>query len=226
MSMSYSASDASNINDIGGSVGNQQTIPVQQPQSYGQPTMSIEEIQKSRNSELTGIGNGNSHISPNAPAIGVAPQNSNVVSQDVINKMIPDIQNAAVDGSLRLPSRDIPQQPTQFTNDPAIQPNQHVKFAENNTKYIYDTPPVHVPMKPSTVKQDANVWFDELFVPALAGVLFYIFSSSGGLDMIQKVIPSIFKSDRTMKSNGPMVLSVFFIASLYGCINLHAYFTK
>jgi hypothetical protein len=194
--------------------------------------MSIEEIQKSRNSELASIGNGGhgggrqSNISPNAPALGNPPLQSNVVSQDIINKMIPDIQNAAMDGSLALPSRDIPQQPTQFTNDPAVQPNQHVKFAENNTKYIYDTPPVHVPMKQQAVERDANVWFDELFVPALAGVLFYIFSSSGGLDMIQKVIPSIFKSDGSMKSNGLAVLSVVFMVSLYGCINAHVYFTK
>mgnify|MGYP007117379103 CR=1 FL=1 len=217
--MSYGTSDASNINDIGGNVNTNQSAPLQQP--YNQPTLTIEDIQKSRNNELTGIGNGGT----NAPNASV-PGQSNVVPQDIINKMIPDIQNAAMDGSLKLPSRDIPQQPTQFTNDPAVQQNQHVKFTENNTKYIYDNAPVRVPMKRDGIQQDANIWFDELFVPVLAGVLFYIFSSTGGLEMIQKVIPSIFKSDGTMKSNGLMVLSICFVASLYGCINMHSYFTK
>lgn len=223
MSMSYSTSDASNIGDIGGNL-NVQTAPIQQ--SYNQPIMSVEDIQKSRNNELTSIGNGGSNVPANAPVSGTPPSQSNVVPQDVINKMIPDIQNAAMDGSLRLPNRDIPQQPTQFTNDPTVQQNQHVKFAENNTKYIYDSAPVRVQMKQNDGRQDANIWFDELFIPVLAGVLFYIYSSSGGLDMIRKVIPSIFKSDGTMKSNGLFVLSICFVVSLYGCINTHLYFTK
>jgi hypothetical protein len=184
--------------------------------------MSIEDIQKARNADLNNLGNdsqGNSSFSGS----GINSQ-QHVVPQDVINKMIPDIQNAARDGSLTLPSRDIPHSQMQFTTDQEIQPNKQVQFAPNDTKYIYDSEPDHVGRVP--VLSDANIWFDELFIPALAGILFYVVTCSRGIEMSQKFIPSIFKSDGSMKQNGPVILGVCFSGMIYGGIKLHEYIAK
>ena len=223
MSMSYSTtSDASSINIGGGHSGND--TPVQQNSSGINGIMSIEDIQKARNADLNNLGNAPSgHPQTGAPPTGNTYQ-QNVVPQDVINKMIPDIQNAARDGSLLLPSRDIPSSQTQFTTDHEIQHDRQVHFSNNDTKYIYESEPEYTGRRP--MLNDANIWFDELFIPVMAGILFYALTCSRGTELSQKFIPSIFKSDGSMKNNGPIVLATCFSGMIYGGVKLHEYIAK
>ena len=233
MSMSYgTTSDASSINDIGGGYSGN-AIPAQQNSAGGggggvDGIRSIEDIQNSRNEDLNNLGNGPQSARTGPPPMGAPPTGNtyqqNVVPQDVINKMIPDIQNASRDGSLLLPSRDIPHSQTPFTTDHEIQQDKQVHFAPNNTKYIYETEPEFTGRQP--MARDANAWFDELFIPVMAGILFYAVTCSRGVELSQRFIPSIFKSDGSMKQNGATVLAVCFAGLLYGGIKSHEYFVK
>jgi hypothetical protein len=221
--MSYgSSNDSSSINDIGGGYSGQ-GIPAQQNGRKGVDGIrSIEDIQKARNDELNALGNGPRSGPPSSSNGSKYPMN--VVPQDIINKMIPDIQNAAQDGSLMLPSRDIPHSQSSFTTDHHIQQERQVHFAPNNTKYIYETESDHPDSRPTL--KDANMWFDELFIPVMAGILFYAVTCPRGIELSQQLIPSIFKSDGSMRQNGPMVLAICFTGVLYFGIKSHEYFSK
>lgn len=232
MSMSYgTTSDASSISDMGGGYSGN-AVPAQQNSAGGggvDGIRSIEDVQKARNDDLSNLGNGPpAQHATGPPQMGAPPTGNtyqqNVVPQDVINKMIPDIQNAARDGSLLLPSRDIPHSQTQFTTDHEIQQDKQVQFAQNNTKYIYDTEPKFTGRQP--MAQDANAWFDELFIPIMAGILFYAVTCSRGIELSQRFIPSIFNGDGSMKQNGATVLAACFAGLLYGGIKSHEYFMK
>ena len=183
-----------------------------------QPTPpTLEDIQKSRNSEIESIRSQDRVVQE-------PHTNTSVVSQDIINKMIPDIQSANERGYLSLPDRDIPKNETQYTNDTSIQPNKQVQFSADTTDYI----PRQVDNTESSSVDKKSHWsreflYDELFTPILAGILFYIFSNDKGIEIIQKLIPSLFRSDGNMKKYGNLVISCIFSFTIYTFIKTYDY---
>ena len=188
--------------------------PSTQQPSYTSPT--LEDIQKSRNNDISTIRDQNS---------GVPEQtNPGVVSQDIINKMIPDIQSATARGYLSLPDRDIPRDGTQYTNDPSIQVNKEVHFSPETKDYIPTQSNTNTPTPARKKSQwDREFLYDELFTPIVAGIMFYIFSNDRGIEIIQRLIPSMFKSDGNMKKYGNLVVACIFSFTIYSMMKAYDY---
>ena len=91
---------------------------------------SVSKLQEQRNNELNNVMPQQGPPQQGPPQQG-APQNNE--SMDV-NSFITGIQNAAANGGLQLPSRDIPQSQTHLTQDAALKPNYIPD--NNNTDYI------------------------------------------------------------------------------------------
>lgn len=191
--------------------GNIGSSVVQSHGSNEYATRTIDDITKERNADVKQFASNN--VANDMNGGGAAPAGPNMaVGQETINRMIPGIQTASMDGLLKLPSRDIPQTTEPYTNDRAVQRNTQVKFAPDTKDYIPKETFV------SAEKRDDSTFdamYHELLVPVVAGLLFYIFNNGKGLAMLMKLAPAMFRSDGNIKAYGNVIIAVMFSGVFY-----------
>jgi hypothetical protein len=154
---------------------------------------------------------------------GPQGQNSQLQSQNVsldqnlINKLISGIQQASMTGQTELPSRDIPQMTSQYTQDSQIKPNYIPN--QERTDYINNdmtSDDIIIQNTRKYNKSDSlDVIYDELQMPILIGILFFIFQLPFFRKHLMKFLPSIFNNDGNYTLKGLMVTSSLFASSFY-----------
>lgn len=154
---------------------------------------------------------------------GPQGQNSQLQSQNVsldqnlINKLISGIQQASMTGQTELPSRDIPQMTSQYTQDSQIKPN-YIPNQERNDYINNDMTSDDIIMQ-NTRKYNKvdtlDVIYDELQIPILIGMLFFIFQLPFFRKHLMRILPSIFNNDGNFTLKGLMVTSSLFASSFY-----------
>lgn len=134
-----------------------------------------------------------------------------------LNQFVTGLQQASSSGMTALPSRDIPQSQDHLTQDPQMKPN----FIPNNQAmgdYILNHQTSEDIIKENARRQTKTDSLDELYnemqIPILIGVLYFLFQLPVVRKNIFKYVPSLFHKDGNYNLSGYILNSVMF-AGLY-----------
>jgi len=179
---------------------------------------SIDQIAQMRKNELRNMAAGPSNSSSQMPS---------ALEQNTINSLISGIQQASASGLTTLPSRDIPQMTSQITQDQQIKPNYIPQV--NNNDYINDETNANDILKENMRRQnrDSNldVMYEELQIPILLAILFFMFQLPVFRTYLFKFLPSLFNKDGNPNLSGYVVNSILFALLYYIIKNMLRYFT-
>ena len=149
------------------------------------------------------------------------------LSQNTISQLVTGIQQASTTGATQLPSRDIPQETLPIMHDEQIKPNY---VPPPQTDYIQQHETEQSILQQNIQKQQQydtmdNI-YDELQIPLLISVLFFLFQ----LPVVQKIfyrnIPSLFEKDGNASLGGLVFKSVLFGGSYYLAYKVVKNFSK
>lgn len=186
----------------------------------------IEQINKSREEELITYGQG-----PTNPAQGNSGGNSGMptaLDQTFINKLITGIQQASASGLTGLPSSHIPMDTNQISSDPQTRPNyipqsstvDYIGNATSNDDLI-----THHNRRQN--KQDSlDVMYDELQVPILIGIIYFMFQLPFFRKHLFSFLPSLFNKDGNPKLSGYAFNSLLFAILFYIIKKILNYLTE
>ena len=161
---------------------------------------------------------------------GSQPQPQNKMplkdTQKTINKVVTDIQQASAAGMTALPSRDIPLETSNIIQDEQTKPNFVPK---NSNDYIGDHETTHDMLKESVKeknrKDSLEVLYEELQIPVLLGVAYFLFQLPIVRKTLFKYIPALFNKDGNPNLTGYVVNSVFFALLYYIFSKVMAHFS-
>ena len=183
---------------------------------------SVSKLQEQRNNELNNVMPQQGAHQQGAPQQG-GPQNNE--SMDV-NSFITGIQNAAANGGLQLPSRDIPQSQTHLTQDAELKPNY---IPDSNTDYIENSYN-HNQIVDEHKRKEANnnnldSLYDDIHIPIILAVIYFVFQLPIIKKNTLKYIPSLFSKDGNYNFVGYVITSMAFASTYYFIIKSLEYLT-
>jgi hypothetical protein len=139
-----------------------------------------------------------------------------------VNLLINGLQQASVSGATKLPSRDIPMQPSYHTNDEQVRPNYIPTPAKNNYHYIDDdinnesiVKNYNKRAKKGELIEDI---YDEIQTPLLLAVLYFLFQLPFFKKWLFVYIPGLFLKDGNMNIYG-FGFTSFLFGSVFYIIN-------
>jgi hypothetical protein len=143
------------------------------------------------------------------------PQKNNSqlsLDQVTISQIVNGLQQASLAGATTLPSRDIPQNTEQLTNDAQIQPNyvpppqtrDYINESDNDIDNYY---------KNEQNQNSLDAIYDELQAPLLLAVLYFLFQLPFFKKNVFKYLPFLCHSDGNYNFNG-----LIFTCGLFGFI--------
>ncbi len=183
---------------------------------------SVSKLQEQRNNELNNVMPQQGAHQQGAPQQG-GPQNNE--SMDV-NSFITGIQNAAANGGLQLPSRDIPQSQTHLTQDAELKPNY---IPDSNTDYIensYNHNQIVDEHKRKEVNNNnLDSLYDDIHIPIILAVIYFVFQLPIIKKNTLKYIPSLFSKDGNYNFVGYVITSLAFASTYYFIIKSLEYLT-
>lgn len=158
---------------------------------------------------------GNVNLVISEPGQSNPPPNSQLtLDQSTISQIVNGLQQASLAGATSLPSRDIPLQTEQLTNDAQVQPN-----------YV-PQPPVRDYINDNYLERDINSYYaaenrqnsldslyDELQAPLLLAVLYFLFQLPFFKKAVFKYLPFFCHTDGNYNFNG-----LIFTCALFGFI--------
>ena len=187
--------NTTSINDLptdpsgGGSVGGNISLVINEP---GQNTLVSQPQLQSANSQLT-------------------------LDQSTISQIVNGLQQASLAGATQLPSRDIPLQTEQLTNDAQIQPNYIPPPPQTQRDYINDMNMDNInPYGDYRAEKNQNSLdslYDELQAPLLLAVLYFLFQLPFFKKTVFKYLPFFCNTDGNYNFNG-----LIFTCALFGFI--------
>ena len=198
--------DTTNLNDLPENI----TMNVQQQQ---QPQMQFQ------------------NVAAGQPSVN-QPPNSSGLDPNIITQLVSGLQQASVTGATRLRSADIPMDNIQLAADPSVQQNHiphHVRF-QGETQHHNQVPYQHHQEDyPNYIQEDDNMediitrnikrthhknqvemWMDELQIPFMVAILFFLFQLPIVKKMLHENLPFLYYLDGNMNVNGYVLLSLFF----------------
>lgn len=216
---SLDATDISNL-PINPAIGGNQIQPSQpniQLQTSGKiPENALEQLARQREEDLKNI----------APGPQQAAQMQNGLDQSTVNTLISGIQQASVNGLTGLQSRDIPQMTSQITQDQQVKPNYvptaPAKYIENDSTR---TEIMEANMRKQNKADSLDVMYDELQIPILLALLFFIFQLPLFRNYLFKFLPSLFNKDGNPNLSGYVMNSALFALFYYTIKKLLNYLT-
>ena len=141
---------------------------------------------------------------------------------NAINLALNGIQNAANQGITNLPSRDIPMNTETITQDEQIQPNYLPN--KNKDNYIDEETTYESMIEQNNKKNDnkdrLDIIYEELQVPILVAVLYFLFQLPIVNKKLLYLLPYIFKNDGNLSFSGYLTKSFIFGGILYLLLKL------
>ena len=134
------------------------------------------------------------------------------------NAMISDLQKASQSGATSLPSRDIPMNTNNITQDEQIQPNY---IPNDNQDYIGDNV-----MIDNTINNTNNQYnrldefYNNLQTPLLLALLYFIFQLPIIKKYLLKFLPNLFGKDGNQNIYGHIFYSILFSVGYVCVINI------
>jgi hypothetical protein len=150
------------------------------------------------------------------------------LDQTTINQIVNGIQQASVNGSTKLPSRDIPMTTTGFSNDPYIRPNYVPPPPTTNKDYIQN----HEETSDMVNKYNKNLeysnsldnMYNQIQTPLLITILYFLFQLPFFRNLLFKYLPFLFSTDGNYNMNGYLFTSILFGLLFYTFNKLSNYF--
>lgn len=134
------------------------------------------------------------------------------LDQATINQIISGLQTASVAGATQLPTRDIPMATEELAKDIQTQPN-YIPVEQNNN-YINQSESNQEIIREynENVKKNNSLdeLYDEMQIPLLLGVLYFIFQLPVVRKLLNSYIPMLFNVDGNMNINGYIFTSALF----------------
>ena len=134
-----------------------------------------------------------------------------------LNNIIAGLQKAASNGATELPTRDRPMQTNPVMMDQNIKPDfvpeqPSVDYIQN-----YNTQQAQLQQLQQDTQRTLNLSYliDELQLPIIVGLLFYIFQMPFTSSLLQKYLTFMFKKDGHYNQVGYISISVLFGAIYY-----------
>jgi hypothetical protein len=144
------------------------------------------------------------------------PQNSQLtLDQSTISQIVNGLQQATLAGATQLPSRDIPLQTEQLTNDAQINPNYIPQPSQQQRDYINDMniDNINDYYRSEKNQNSLDSLYDELQAPLLLAVLYFLFQLPFFKKTVFKYLPFFCNSDGNYNFNG-----LIFTCALFGFI--------
>lgn len=152
------------------------------------------------------------NIIPPQNSISTSANNSQLtLDQSTISQIVNGLQQASLAGATQLPSRDIPLQTEQLTNDAQIQPNYIPQAPIRD--YINDERDLNDYYKVEKTQNSLDSLYDELQAPLLLAVLYFLFQLPFFKKNIFKYLPFLCHNDGNYNFNG-----LIFTCALFGFI--------
>ena len=153
--------------------------------------------------------------------------NNNGISldQSTISQIINGIQQASVAGATSLPSRDIPQNTQQLTQDAQIQPN-YVPPAPMHKRDFINEENDEFNYKDENTRNTLDSIYDEFQTPLLLSVLYFVFQLPVFKKTIFKYASFLCNSDGNYNINGLIVVSGLFGLLYYSLSKMMMNFSR
>lgn len=162
-----------------------------------------------------GGGTISNNISLNASENSTHSQNSPTLSldQSTISQIVTGLQQASINGSTKLPSRDIPMTTTGISHDPYVQPN-YVPTLGNNVDYIknYEKTDDMIDNYSRTTNRQNTLdeMYNEIQTPLLLAVLYFLFQLPFFRKFLFSYFPVLFSNDGNLNIKGFLFMSTIF----------------
>ena len=142
------------------------------------------------------------------------PSNSGMtLDQTTINQIVSGLQQATIAGATQLPSRDIPINSNNITNDPHVIPN-YVPTPPPHNDYIKNheqsSDMINKYNKSQQINNSLDDIYDEIQTPLLVSVLYFLFQLPFFKKFLYKYIPFLFSNDGNYNINGYLFTSILF----------------
>ena len=149
------------------------------------------------------------------PPQGIQQNSQLTLDQSTISQIVNGLQQASLAGATQLPSRDIPLQTEQLTNDAQIQPNYIPQPSQQQRDYINDmnSDNINDYYRAEKNQNSLDSLYDELQAPLLLAVLYFLFQLPFFKKTVFKYLPFFCNSDGNYNFNG-----LIFTCALFGFI--------
>jgi hypothetical protein len=213
--------DATDINSlpINPSAGNANALPANITMTKNEkiPEGALERLAQERANDMKQLSNGPASLSAQMPS---------AIEQTTLNSLISGIQQASASGLTTLPSRDIPQMTSEVALDqqvnPNYVPNQQGNYIENNITPDYI---INEQRKQQNKIDSLDVMYDELQIPILLAILFFLFQLPIFRTYLLRFAPSLFNKDGNPNLSGYVINSILFALLYYIIKNSLNYLT-
>jgi hypothetical protein len=213
--------DATDINSlpINPSGGNPNALPANITMTKNEkiPEGALERLAQERENDMKQLANGPASMSTQMPS---------AIEQTTLNSLISGIQQASASGLTTLPSRDIPQMTSEVALDNQVKPNyvpqQQGNYIDNNITPDYI---INEQRRQQNKMDTLDVMYDELQVPILLAIIFFLFQLPIFRTYLLRFAPSLFNKDGNPNLSGYIINSILFALLYYIIKNSLNYLT-
>ena len=138
------------------------------------------------------------------------------LDQTTISQIVNGLQQASINGATKLPSRDIPINTNNLSNDPQVQPNYipQIQHQHQNNDYITDyenTPNIIQNYNNSYNRNNSlDEMYNEIQMPLLIALMFLLFQLPFFRKFLYSYFPILFFNDGNLNIKGFIFISVLF----------------
>jgi hypothetical protein len=153
---------------------------------------------------------------------------TNNLSNEAVSNFMSDLHEAAAAGATDLPSRDIPMDTQQITQDEQIKPNyipppKNENYIENDLDFQSLIQQAGDKKKESDSMENV---YDEIQTPLFIMVLFFMFNMPFMQKQLLNIMPSFFRNDGHPKLSGYIVKTLIFGSTYYGLSKISSYVSE
>lgn len=151
------------------------------------------------------------------------------LDQTTINQIVNTLQQASATGATQLPSRDVPMNPLNISNDAQIQPN-YVPPPQNQNDYINNFERTNEMINDYNSRAQRKDSLDEMYseiqTPLLMAVLYFLFQLPFFRKKLFTYFPVLFSNDGNYNLNGYIFTSILFGLFFYLLNKISVHFNK
>jgi hypothetical protein len=151
------------------------------------------------------------------------------LDQTTISQIVSGLQQASINGATKLPSRDIPINTNNLSNDPQVQPNYIPEIQNQNNDYIseYNTVPDIIQNYNNSYNKNNSLdeMYNEMQMPLLIALMFLLFQLPFFRKFLYSYFPVLFLNDGNLNIKGFIFISVLFGIFYYFLNKIVTHFT-
>jgi hypothetical protein len=136
--------------------------------------------------------------------------NSSALDPNIISQIVSGISQSSADGSMLLPSRDIPMNTDHIQVDAQTHPN-YIPPARKNVQFVEDEEDIiRNYAKKRNLHQSLDGLYSELQIPILIALLYFIFQLPFVKMYIHRIMPFLHQVDGNLNVSGFVIMSGLF----------------